>query len=207
MKYRDGMLAFAFLTVAGVIAVAMVTDPRGFSIRDWQTLLAAFVALGAATLAYQAAMSKVDFESGQARRAERKSALDLALKLQFDLIALEQQAAKIAERIPSGFEAEEPKIISLSKLYIVEPPAYAEAWNKLSIFPISISVGLCEIKRVLHRIERFAKEDGDHTWHIASGEDVPDVLREHRYAYTHLANASRQTLESLNDMADQLYDD
>jgi hypothetical protein len=42
--------------LAAVVAFAIVHDPNGFSLQKWQTLGSAIVALGAATLAYKAAM-------------------------------------------------------------------------------------------------------------------------------------------------------
>jgi hypothetical protein len=53
------------------------------ALRDWQPLMAAFVALGAAALAYSAAMAKVQFDERMARQTEYRKILGIFLR--FDL--------------------------------------------------------------------------------------------------------------------------
>ena len=76
------LLAISLLVFSAIIVAAMSVDPNHFSIKDWQPLMAAFVALGAAgvayqgvTLTYKAAIRKVDLDRSiyeqEVRRRQR----------------------------------------------------------------------------------------------------------------------------------------
>jgi hypothetical protein len=63
------LLAISLLVFSAIVVTAMSVDPNHFSIKDWQPLMAVFVALGAAgvayqgvTLTYKAAIRKVDLD-------------------------------------------------------------------------------------------------------------------------------------------------
>jgi hypothetical protein len=46
------LLAISLLVFSAIVVTAMSVDPNHFSIKDWQPLMAAFVALGAAGVAH-----------------------------------------------------------------------------------------------------------------------------------------------------------
>jgi hypothetical protein len=69
MGKKYDLLAISLLIFSAVVVTAISVDPKGFALRDWQPLLAALLTLGGAgivyrgaTLAYRAAMSKVDLD-------------------------------------------------------------------------------------------------------------------------------------------------
>ena len=68
MNQRFDLIAISFLVFSAMIAVGLATDPKGFSLKEWQPLMASFVALGAASLAYKAAMAKVDYDRARELR-------------------------------------------------------------------------------------------------------------------------------------------
>ena len=72
------LLPASFIILALVIAIAIARDPNGFSLKDWQTITASFVALGAASLAYSAAMAKVRLDDATAKEHDRRGAFAAA---------------------------------------------------------------------------------------------------------------------------------
>lgn len=170
-RYRDGLLAFALLTVSGVIAVAIAVDPKGFSIREWQQLLAAFVALGAATLAYQAAMAKVEMD----RKRDRVDIVNRRLGL---LLRLEQSVSKVAQHIGAILyfydEAKTEgdllryKVLTPGELYPGPfPDEISEAWSNLEMLPTDAILPLCILKEALPKlIEATSRFDPNKNWQI-----------------------------------------
>src|SRR6266436_9830515 len=79
--------AVGILLILTLIAVGWRDD---FHLKDWQPLMAAVIALSCAavvyrgaTLAYTAAMAKVDFNREINQRSEKRKALGLCLRLEF----------------------------------------------------------------------------------------------------------------------------
>ncbi len=180
LRYRDGLLAFAFLSVAGVIAVAMIVDPKGFSIRDWQTLLAAFVALGAAGLAYQAAMAKVELDRTTAMRSERRKALGLALRLEYALRLAEHEAGYLRDRIPAIKNTGHEFFVRSDQLRLTEYAPILECWDNLEHFPNWIAERLGSLRTYYYDVANVLTHLGEQEWTISPGERIPDGLRELR---------------------------
>src|SRR5262249_14732529 len=57
----------------------------GSKLKDWQTLMAAFVALGAAAIAYHAAMAKVHLDRQVADQSAESLRLKLTIQLRHEL--------------------------------------------------------------------------------------------------------------------------
>src|SRR5271156_5507749 len=90
MNQRYDLLAIGLLFVAAMLAVITIFNPAGFSLKEWQPLTAAIIALGGAGLVYRgamlnydAAMKKVDLDreihEREARRAKRGIFLRLSV--------------------------------------------------------------------------------------------------------------------------------
>jgi hypothetical protein len=62
MNQRYDLLAISLLLFTVVFAVWLTAGPMNFALKEWQPLIASFVALGAAALAYKAAMAKVGYD-------------------------------------------------------------------------------------------------------------------------------------------------
>ncbi|WP_457492205.1 hypothetical protein [Tardiphaga sp. P5_C7] len=162
MKYRDSMLTFAFLTAAGVIAVAMAVDPKGFSIREWQTLLAAFVALGAATLAYRAAMAKVDLDRDISDRDKRRNSRGISLRAQHAAFIALQEAEHFIVELTAPAIGEPDKNVDIREITFSSTNDLDEAWANLDRFPRHIATLLGEVRTDLMNIRnRFKIIEGD----------------------------------------------
>jgi hypothetical protein len=72
MMRRYDMLAVSLLMFTAMLSVWLgVWGPTNTTTwKDWQPLMAAFVALGAATMAYKSAMAKVEFDRNEEARRE-----------------------------------------------------------------------------------------------------------------------------------------
>jgi 4-hydroxybenzoate polyprenyltransferase len=84
-------LAISLLIFSVVLVSAISVDPKGFALRDWQPLIAAFVALGAAALAYNGAMAKVQFDREGSLRTDNRKRLGLYLKVSYAAFLLRHE--------------------------------------------------------------------------------------------------------------------
>ncbi|UFS77205.1 hypothetical protein LPB73_07460 [Tardiphaga sp. 37S4] len=176
MKYRDGMLAFAFLTVSGVIAVAMIVDPKGFSIREWQTLLAAFVALGAATLAYRAAMAKVEFDREISDREKRRNSRGITLRTQHTAFVTLHDAKHSIAALDPPAAGDPDKTIDTKEITVQSFKDFDEAWAALDRFPRRIVTLLGEVRTDFMNVEYALKLNAEDNITIKSSCSTSDPL-------------------------------
>jgi hypothetical protein len=128
----------AALLFATVLAVWLsILGPLNIDLgelRNWQTLMAAFVALGAAIIAYNAAIQKVRLDREIADREILRKKLSLYLKLEFALQELGDRARLIGKS--TSWIINNSKKVSLEDIQIIEPSEIEEAWNYLDVFPM-----------------------------------------------------------------------
>jgi hypothetical protein len=154
------------LTLAAVVAIAIARDPSGFSLKDWQTITASFIALGAATLAYSAAMAKVHFDERTAEEAERRKTLGIFLRFDFAVDVLKYEAESLLEEIEPPDSSGENSCIEVDDdLALSDMPEIKEAWENLDYFPVELSRAFYLVQNELYNFAQFKK---DH-----AGEDYP----------------------------------
>jgi hypothetical protein len=124
-------VCLCLLTVAVVVAIAIARDPNGFSLKDWQTITASFVALGAATLAYSAAMAKVAFDESTAKETERRKTLGIFLRFDFAVDVLKYEAEYRLEEVELPTSPSENNIVVVDDLALSEMPEIKEAISPL----------------------------------------------------------------------------
>jgi hypothetical protein len=151
-------VCLCLLTVAAVVAIAIARDPSGFSLKEWQTITAAFVALGAATLAYSAAMTKVHFDERTAREAERRKTLGIFMRFEFAVDVLEYEAGNLLEKIDPPQSSSENSSVSVDDLALSELPEIKEAWENLDYFPVALSKEFYEVQNELYNFAQFKKD-------------------------------------------------
>lgn len=171
LRYREGLLPLALLSAAGVVAVAMVVDPKGFSIREWQTLLAAFVALGAATLAYRAAMAKVALDETLHDRQTRRETRGVSMRARLALLVMAQDAAHYVQLL------DRPKFAFFPRDIIIRTSAELdEAWRSLDLLPGDIASSYEGVKVELLNVEDGKRELGSDLFTMQPGQDPPAAL-------------------------------
>jgi hypothetical protein len=111
----------------------------------WQTLLASFVAVIAAFIAYAAAMAKVKLDREISDEQIMRRALAIFLKLEFAIQVLRQEARDLQKKVDVW--ATEP--FKTSALAISEPREFPEAWETLDLFPPNVTLALRLLRSAL----------------------------------------------------------
>jgi len=121
--------------------------------KEWQTLLAAMIALLAAAIAYQGAMAKVNQDRQMKDEELLREKTGLYLRLQFSLQALETGLQQLEENTRWWVNPEKldhKPIVDEVVPKIDNHPEINEAWEKLEYFSVPIS-------RELHRVRLFLR--------------------------------------------------
>jgi hypothetical protein len=167
-------VCLCLLTLALVVVIAMARDPNGFSLKEWQTITASFIALCAATLAYSAAMAKIHFDERTAQEDERRKTLGIFLRFDFAVDVLRYEAENHVKKIfdPPTSPSENSSVV-VDDLTLSEMLEIKEAWENLDYFPVKLSKEFYEVQNQLYNFANFKK---DH-----AGENYPSVsMMEHK---------------------------
>jgi len=141
-------------TAVGIVLILTIiiagTDPN-FQLKEWQPIMAAVIALGAATLAYFGAMAKVKQDREFVDWAEDRRKLGLCLQLQLAA----ENLAEITDEMLRDFEKSSPFNLSVS-----EPPEILKAWDNLDALPNEAVRPLNMIRWSFSRIQKAIREVG-----------------------------------------------
>ncbi len=142
----------------------------------WQVLLAAFVALVAATLAYRGAMAKVNFD--REARDYDMTAKTLALLLKLHMATMTLRAEFMRRRrwfIPKVDEEDPTRVVSKTHLKVFKtPPEFDEAWNNLDQLSEAAILDLTNLRNQLRSATIGVKSlDEDVTWSYGLEGEVP----------------------------------
>ncbi len=212
--------AICLLMFTAVLVTAMAIDPKGFSVQAWQPLMAALIALGGAsivyrgaTLAYQAAMAKVNHDREQAERERYSERLSLFVRLTTSLYAVLGDIAPalylINERQPDDGSGQ--LTINARQLRIYNPAELSDAWAKLHLFPPDTITEIAVIKELLERQETEFIEHKDDTWVIgfplaggSIGRRVPEYLKGHAAWCKTIRDCSGSVIDKLEKIIPSL---
>jgi len=172
------LLAISLLVFSAIVVTAMSVDPNHFSIKDWQPVMAAFVALGAAgvayqgvTLTYKAAIRKVDLDRSiheqELRRRQRGIYLRTALAAHImhheaDHCCQSLLVPQKQETAPAVFD---PKMTS-----VTTDPAIDEAWQNLDAFSRLTADDLSRLKVQLYNYQIASKRLEGQKFEIPHGQ-------------------------------------
>ena len=126
-----------------------------FHLKDYASVIAAFVAVGGALLAYKGAMAKVDHDRDESRRELLREQLSLYLKLEMAARRLMPIAQHASACI--GF-ATVGRLIKIEEIRIKEPVGFAEAWDALDVFPRSIIRQIAIVREKLTEVDDLLDE-------------------------------------------------
>jgi hypothetical protein len=207
MPFHRDALAFSLLLFSVVFTVWLVSGPPGWvALHEWQTLMASLVALGAASMAYKAAMAKVEFDRHVHRRNEKRSTLGLCLRLNFALNVLRHEAEVLRNSIPKEYNfTKTSKEVKGGWVGLREPDALVEAWNHLESFPPWIAEGLAQVRSHLYDLATAKDIFGDATWNLTPNETVPPELTRVRMTADNLTVLAKKLRTDLDGLIEGLH--
>jgi hypothetical protein len=170
-----GIATAAALICTLTIIIAIARDPS-FQLKDWQTSMAACVALVGGTMAYRGAMAKVTLDREAAAFQLRRERLALFLKLEMALTMLANEVMRQRTWADVPVRAGTRKI-SVTDLKFDHPPELEEAWNNLDLFDDDTVTTLADIKATLRTIEGNNKLWGDGTTWEFDWIHKPDEIK------------------------------
>jgi hypothetical protein len=129
-------------------------------LKEWQTLLAAMIALGAAVIAYRAAMAKVNLDRELAAQELLRRKTGLYLRLHFALHRMLVEAEKVEKKTTWFSNPARLQRDPLAMTDIAVPKEIEEAWDHLELFQIPISSQLHKIRTALEFWRYTIFDDG-----------------------------------------------
>ncbi|MBT1516083.1 hypothetical protein KIP88_37115 [Bradyrhizobium sp. SRL28] len=151
------------LLLAAVLVVWLgISGPINIeSLYRWQTLLASFVAVIAATIAYMAAMAKVKQDRQISDEQILRRSLAIVLKLEFAIQILRQEARDLEKKVGNR----KNQSYKTSDLAISDPQEILEAWDCLDLLPADLiqALRLLRASLILYRTD-LARFDPQTDW-------------------------------------------
>jgi hypothetical protein len=152
-------------TIVAIVSIAGAPKIPYDILRDFQPTMAALVALGAATLAYFAAMAKVTLDRKIAARQRAKERIGLYLRLISQLRRLQQDSYFIGdylgERVMRANKDNtsrvewSPEILALSDDF----DEVEKAWQNIELLPAEVFDDLDYLRQVLATIKAVGKHN------------------------------------------------
>jgi hypothetical protein len=178
------LLAIGLLMLSIILVTAMVFDPKGFSIKEWQPLMAAFVAVGAAgiayqgaTLAYRASMHKVNLDRSIQEREVRRRQRGIYLRTAL--------AAHIMHHCCQALQGPHEKEMTANTFYPTTmifriDAAIDDAWQNLDAFSRSTADDLLRLKVQIYNYERATNRLGGLPFDISHSHHYTDPQKQLR---------------------------
>lgn len=167
-----GIATAAALICAGTITYAIWNDPDHFKLKDWQTLLAAFIALFGGTLAYQGAMAKVDLDRELSDRQVSWNTKATIVRLQTTLLFLKRNAINSRAYIDKH-PLWRSVGMNLDGLGAPRVDRLEDAWENLGWFPPEIAFKIATIRENLIGLSDALK---DHKGSTLGPSDVAAIF-------------------------------
>lgn len=145
--------AIGAILIATLFAVGWRDD---FHLKDYATVIAAFVAVGGAWLAYNGAMAKVYEDRDRELRELNRKKMGVYLRLRFAVEKIGNSAAakSFLFRPPAPHvEVVVNPLIDHGRLRIGGADELADAWNNLELFPLDVSILIDRMRKQLSEIE------------------------------------------------------
>jgi hypothetical protein len=178
---RNDTIAIAILMLVAVLSVWLgVWGPTNTTTwKDWQPIMSAFVALGAATLAYTAAMAKVRLDERTASQTERRKLLGIFLRFDFAVDVVRYEAGNLGVLTAQPASPSENNLVVVDDLALTEVPEMKEAWSNLDYFPLVLSRLFYLVRNDLYNFEQFKKdhpgEEYPCEYGMAPAEELTDL--------------------------------
>ncbi|MDO9489855.1 MAG: hypothetical protein Q7J32_15890 [Sphingomonadaceae bacterium] len=179
-KFDAAAISLLMFTVVLTVWLGVGGPTNTAALKDWQTLMAAVVALGAATLAYNAAMAKVRFDERTAVQNECRKVLGIFLRFDFAVDVLRYEAELMAELTEQPATPTENNTVIVDDLTFNEMPEIKEAWSNLDYFPVELSRSFYSVQNARYNFAEFKKSHAGETYPCEYGMTRSDDLDELR---------------------------
>ena len=146
--------------VAAIVATAVVAMCIGWAAgggslvaaQGWQTLIAALIALLAATLAYRVGMAKINFDRNVAQETETRRRRRIAMHLDVAMVQLIDDASALPKS--QRFVGDPPPI---KDLRIDMPAELNEAWDNLEVFGEKVTLQIANLRYTFRELAILQK--------------------------------------------------
>lgn len=195
MQQKFGLFSFSLLMFSIVLCVAISLDPKGFALKEWQTVMASLIAFAGATfvyrgatLAYHAAMAKVALDEKIHDAVVSRQRRGVYLRLHQICWALSQDANRRATRlaVPEiGSKSVPAEVLAL-------PPTsidISEAWAALDAFPHRVALPIANLKIYFSNVENHLKAIAGAPIVLQAGKEKPTRAVRLEKQYNEIASA------------------
>jgi hypothetical protein len=171
------------------------------ALQQWQPMMAALIALGAATMAYRGATSKTRFDQMLLEKETFRKKLAIYLRLHLALRHLSARSRRVASRLDSHSWYLGETTIAVGDITIDEPREFEMVWEMLDLFPSEIITRLARIRTILANQKRRRETlEVDH-WNFPAGKrEFPPALISFAASSDELWRTSLHVSEALGDM-------
>lgn len=170
MEWPGIATAVGIILILTLILVGWRDD---FHLKDWQPLIAAFVALAGGALAYRGAMAKVEQDADKNKRELLRRQLGLYLKLDITVRNFRDAAEGAGSKITFGEAGDR---IRVGDMRLKEPPEIEEAWDNLDIFPRRIIREIASLRESLRELNLILFNLQDEDKLVVEQEDARATL-------------------------------
>lgn len=202
-----GPAKLPYYTRAGVITVVVIGAFIGLVVglilnrnaviilQNWQTFMAALVALGAAGIAYRAAMAKVAFDREIADRDLRRRKLGMLLRLESAIAPVFARLLAIESAFTWKFYSSR-RTLRIEDMAMTEPDEFTEAWQNLDFFPLETIHDLRLMRHTLKLVVDEVKILGDGPF-VIDTITVPTILQRYKQLTDDLRKSTKRTQASI----------
>jgi hypothetical protein len=136
-----------------ILSLVIVGSRDDFHLKDYAAVLAAFVAVGGALIAYSGAMAKVYQDRDRDRRELDRKKIGLYLRLLYPIARMNERAED-ARKALAGYRMIARKFPP-SAIRLDLPEEVEEAWKNLELFPVEVAVALDVIRTEMPKAKRL----------------------------------------------------
>ena len=181
----------AAIIVAMVIILVMTKSIDLAALQPWQPLLAALIALGAASLAYSGAMAKLHFDREVQEKEAKQRRNGIFLRLFYALGPLFYEFRNPFFG-PGYIQVDrEKELLYIKDRLIVIPPEIEESWSNLDIFSEYVALRLGVIRENFRELATLARR-ADREEHGQDSVQELDIGKIRKLLYD-ISDAARGT--------------
>jgi hypothetical protein len=198
-----GIATAAVLICAATIVVAIWRDPDGFRLKDWQTFMAACVALVGGVMAYRGAMAKVEFDRYAHDKKIEREELGTYLRLRSTLSFVLQFSQVASQKLNTFHFTHSDQTLEVASLHPRMTFDVNEAWNNLDMFEPDVAKDIAEIKTNLDGFYVAIDDYGAAVWTKTYVTPAPDDARSLNDLVDRLVKYSKSIIQGIDrDMQD-----
>jgi hypothetical protein len=182
-----------------ILTLIVVGSRDDFHLKDWQTVIASFIAVMGGGLAYAGAMAKVNADKEKERQELDRKKLGAYYRLGFALNQVLIDAQVVSDRTSYSMLAR-PETFSASDLhYLKKPPEIEELWATIEIFPKQALAEINVIRAMFRDMDiaiNLIPENYEVKRLLGSSDQY---FSKYFKSFDLLRGACRRTIQELND--------